>query len=199
MTGGGNAPLKGGMKSGGTSDVTEKDVNDLGQKCETLDKERKQLEEALFSCEQLAGDLDKQLHECKLNSHKCDSEVKFLADKKKTLASRLAAMPEVTMTKDQKEKQKAADKKAEQAEKEYQVICDQAKTYEDAIAMLHEEIMNIGGQKLKDKKEAAATGKAKVEKLSKEVQQKQIQVEKALKDAKTPSKTPKKKEGGGGK
>ena len=44
-----------------------------------------------------------------------------MAEKRKTLASRLAHMPEVTMTKDQKEKQKAADKKAEQAEKEYQV------------------------------------------------------------------------------
>merc|ERR1719247_1720451 len=43
--------------------------------------------------------------------------------------------------------------------------------------------MNIGGQKLKDKKEAAAGAKAKVEKLSKEVQQKQINAEKALKDA----------------
>merc|ERR1719235_2329066 len=92
-------------------------------------------------------------------------------------------MPEVTMTKDQKEKQKAAEKKAEKAEKEYQVICDQAKKFEDAILMLHEEIMNIGGQKLKDKKEAASNAKAKVDKLSKEVQLKQIQAEKALKDA----------------
>merc|ERR1719178_113400 len=87
------------------------------------------------------------------------------------------------MTKEQKDKQKIADKKAEQAEKEHQDICDQAKKFEDAIAALHDEIMNIGGQKLKDKKEAATNAKAKVEKLSKEVQKKQIDAEKALKDA----------------
>merc|ERR1740138_1171960 len=144
------------MKSGGSSDVTEGEVNELGQKCEQLDKERKQL----------AGDLDKKQRDYDLATRQCDSEVKNLAEKKKLLANRLAAIPEVSMTKDQKEKQKAADKKAEQAEKEYQAICDDAKKYEDEIARLHDEIMNIGGQKLKDKKEAATTAKAKVEKLS---------------------------------
>jgi structural maintenance of chromosome 4 len=183
MSGGGNAPAKGGMKSGGSSDVTEGEVNELGQKCEQLDKERKQLEEALFACEQLAGDLDKKQRDYDLATRQCDSEVKNLAEKKKLLANRLAAIPEVSMTKDQKEKQKAADKKAEQAEKEYQAICDDAKKYEDEIARLHDEIMNIGGQKLKDKKEAATTAKAKVEKLSKEVAKKQIEADKAKNDA----------------
>merc|ERR1719443_171343 len=43
--------------------------------------------------------------------------------------------------------------------------------------------MNIGGQKLRDRKEAASNSKAKVEKLSKEVEKKKIEAEKALKDA----------------
>merc|ERR1719313_2005030 len=104
--------MKGGMRSGGASDVTEAEVNELGQKCEQIDRERKQLEEALYSCEQLAGELDKRRRDGDLAARQCDSEVKSLAEKRKVLAARLAATPEVSMTKEQKEKQKAADKKA---------------------------------------------------------------------------------------
>merc|ERR1719440_2287330 len=87
------------------------------------------------------------------------------------------------MTKEQKQKQKVADQKADEAEQAYQVICDQAKVHEDEIAKLHDEIMNIGGQKLKDKKEMRDGAKATVEKRQKEVQKKQIDAEKAQKDA----------------
>merc|ERR1719424_105983 len=175
--------MRGGMKSGGSSEVTEEMVAELGQKCEELDGSVRSAKERFVTAEQVIRDSERALKDADMRAKQLEVEVKSLADQKKALSERLAATPEVTLSKEEKEAQKAAEKIVEERRKELDSIVAIAKKHEDTIKELHEEIINAGGQNLQDKKGAEQAARKKVDDTHKSLQKKKIEAENGKKNA----------------
>eukprot|EP00435_Cladocopium_sp_Y103_P033627 s1533_g8.t1 len=185
MSGGGGKVASGGMRA--SSRYSQDDVKKLAQAFEeangrllAIRQEREALEEALRQT-------DKEISELELKEQKCAMDVNALKKQAESYDSRLKAIKVPQLTNDEKSKIKQLEKLIESRSDELKNIMEKHQAVEEEVRDLHNQIMNLGGDEMKQ-------AKAKLEECTKKCEDLRRQCKKALLDADNMVKNSKKAE-----
>jgi len=186
MSGGGGRVASGGMRAS-ICRYSPEEVKSIVAAFEQLNaklvgmrQERQALEEALAMTE-------KEISEWELKEQKCTMEVSALKKQTEAYESRLKALKVPQLSADEKSKIKQLEKLIASRSDELNTIMQEHQAVEDEVRELHDQIMNIGGDELKQ-------AKAKVEECTKKCEDMRRNVKKALLDADSMVKNSKKAE-----
>lgn len=185
MSGGGGKVASGGMRA--SSRYSQEEVKKLLQAFEeangrllAIRQEREALEEALRQT-------DKEISELELKEQKCAMDVNALKKQAETYDSRLKGMKVPQLSADEKSKIKQLEKLIESRSDELKNIMEKHQAVEEEVKDLHNQIMNLGGDEMKQ-------AKAKLEECTKKCEDLRRQCKKALLDADNMVKNSKKAE-----
>jgi len=186
MSGGGHQVAKGGMRASlclYSPEEVKAIVSAYEQanaRLTAIRQEKQALEEAL----QLT---DREIKDFTLREQKCNMETESLAKQMEAFDSRLKSLKVPTLSGDDKKKLKELEKVISSREGELTDIQQKHHSVEEEVRELHHQIMNIGGDELKQ-------AKADLEETTKQCDEMRKQVKKALLDADNMVKNAKKAE-----
>eukprot|EP00929_Paragymnodinium_shiwhaense_P029191 TRINITY_DN16790_c0_g1_i1.p1 TRINITY_DN16790_c0_g1~~TRINITY_DN16790_c0_g1_i1.p1 ORF type:complete len:1458 (+),score=653.66 TRINITY_DN16790_c0_g1_i1:138-4511(+) len=186
MSGGGNQVAKGGMRASlcmhspeevkALGDAYEKAASTLAQ----IREEKRQLEEALQMTEKEIAELD-------IRERKVQVEIASLKKQMEDCDARLKALKVPQLSGDEKKRLKELEKLISSRSGELNKIQQEHQEVETEVRNLHEQIMNIGGEELRE-------AKAKVEEATKKCEDMRRFMKKALLDVENMAKAAKKAE-----
>lgn len=186
MSGGGGKVASGGMRAS-LCRYSPEEVKSIvaayeqaNAKLVGMRQERQQLEEALSLTQ-------KEIADWELKEQKCTMEVTALKKQTEAYEARLKSLKVPQLSADEKSKIKQLEKLIASRSDELNSIMQEHQAVEDEVRELHDQIMNIGGEELKQ-------AKAKVEECTKKCEDMRRNVKKALLDADTMVKNSKKAE-----
>jgi len=186
MSGGGNKVASGGMRAS-LCKYSPEEVKGLVQayeaesaKLASMRQERQALQEALVMTE-------KEMAEIELKERTCSMEVNALKKQIEAYDSRLKTLKVPQLNAQEKTKIKQLEKLIESRSDELNTIMQQHQAVEEEVRDLHNQIMNIGGEELKQAKE-------KLEECTKKCESMRRINKKALLDAESMVKNSKKSE-----
>eukprot|EP00933_Yihiella_yeosuensis_P081234 TRINITY_DN94799_c0_g1_i1.p1 TRINITY_DN94799_c0_g1~~TRINITY_DN94799_c0_g1_i1.p1 ORF type:complete len:1355 (-),score=482.33 TRINITY_DN94799_c0_g1_i1:302-4366(-) len=186
MSGGGGKVASGGMRAS-LCRYSPEEVKSLVEAYEransqlvALRQERQQLEEALSLT-------DKEIAEIELKEQKSTMDVAALKKQVEAYEARLKTLKVPQLSGDEKSKLKQLEKLIESRSDELNTIFQEHQAVEEEVRDLHNQIMNIGGEELKN-------AKTKLEEATKKCEDMRRNIKKALLDADNMVKNSKKSE-----
>mmetsp|Transcript_70922 Transcript_70922/g.114363 ORF Transcript_70922/g.114363 Transcript_70922/m.114363 type:complete len:1372 (-) Transcript_70922:196-4311(-) len=186
MSGGGGKVASGGMRAS-ICRYSPEEVKGLvaayeqaNAKLVSIRQERQALDEALTLTE-------KEISDIELREQKCTMEVSALTKQMEAYDARLKVLKVPQLSGDEKSKLKQLEKLIESRSDELNTIMQEHQAVEEEVRKLHDQIMNIGGDELKQ-------AKAKLEESTKKCEDMRRNIKKALLDADNMVKNSKKAE-----
>lgn len=186
MSGGGGKVASGGMRAS-VSRYSQQDVKGFVQayeeangRLQAIRQEREALEEALRQT-------DKEISELELKEQKCAMDMNALKKQAEVYDARLKSTKIPQLSAEEKAKIKQLEKLIESRSDELKNIMEQHQAVEEQVRELHNQIMNLGGDEMKQ-------AKAKLEECTKKCEDLRRQCKKALLDADNMVKNSKKAE-----
>jgi len=183
MSGGGHNVAKGGMRAS-LCQFSPEEVKKLITAYETANtrltamrNEKQQLEEALRLTE-------KEIAEYDFREKKCEMDIASLSKSIAAYDARLQATKMPTLSKDEKTKLKELEKLIAGRSDELNKINQKHQAVEEEVRRLHDQIMNIGGEELKNSRAKLEESKSKCESMRKNVKKALLDADNMVKRSK---------------
>lgn len=186
MSGGGGKVASGGMRAS-VSRYSQDEVKGFVQAYEEANARLQGIRQEREALEQALHQTDKEISELELKEQKCAMDVTALKKQAEAYEARLKSTKVPQLTSDEKAKIKQLEKLIESRSDELSKIMQKHQAVEEEVRDLHHQIMNLGGDEMKQ-------AKAKLEECTKKCEDLRRQCKKALLDADSMVKNSKKAE-----
>ncbi|CAE7868485.1 smc4, partial [Symbiodinium microadriaticum] len=187
MSGGGGKVASGGMRAS-VSKYSQEEVKKFVQAYEEANAQLMQLRQEREALDEALNSTDREIPELELRERTCTMDVNALKKQSEAYEGRLKSLKVPQLTGEEKAKIKQLEKLIESRSDELNTIMQQHQVVEEEVRDLHNQIMNIGGDELKQ-------AKAKLEEATKKCEDMRHKCKKALLDADNMVKNSKKAEG----
>jgi len=184
MTGGGNSVRRGGMSSTNCP-YSLKDLESLKEQCQLGDKEVARLKDECRKLEDAYEIAQKEEQEQDLCVRKCQAEITSLKKQISDYESRLNTLKVPQLSSAETKKLKELEKLISSRSDELNKIRQKHQAVEEQVRALHDQIMNIGGEELKN-------AKANLDQTTQQCDEMRMAIKKAVLDADTMEKNSKK-------
>ncbi|CAO3670170.1 unnamed protein product [Rhizopus microsporus] len=184
MSGGGNKQLKGAMSSTFREEgVSAETVADLEKERDELEKKYKDISEEKRATELALKRKKEQLPRLEMSGEKLQMDLKSLEAQLEEEKSRMIEIKkQVEPSPADLERQKEIENQIEELVAEMDQLKEKTKVIEQTIASLHEQIMNAGGNELRQQKTCVNNIRKKIDSLNTQITKNMVAKSKAEKD-----------------
>ncbi|CAE7484583.1 SMC4 [Symbiodinium natans] len=175
MSGGGGKVASGGMRAS-VCKYSQEEVKKFVQAYEEANTQLMQLRQEREALDEALNSTDREIPELELRERTCSMDVNALKKQAEAYESRLKTLKVPQLTGEEKAKIKQLEKLIESRSEELSTIMEQHQVVEEEVRDLHNQIMNIGGEELKQ-------AKSKLEEATKKCEDMRHKCKKSLLDA----------------
>ncbi|CEG80133.1 Putative Structural maintenance of chromosomes protein [Rhizopus microsporus] len=184
MSGGGNKQLKGAMSSTFREDgVSAETVADLEKERDELEKKCKDISEEKRATELALKRKKEQLPRLEMSGEKLQMDLRSLEAQLEEEKSRMIELKkQIEPSPADLERQEEIENQIEELVAEIDQLKEKTKVIEQTIASLHEQIMNAGGNELRQQKTCVNNIRKKIDSLNTQITKNMVAKSKAEKD-----------------